>query len=86
MAPVEEGSVAVRLVIIFDQFPEEIGWAISSSATEEMVASRPIGFYPIGTVSIEHVIVTEIGDMLGGLKGAIVNFVVKKIKKEMLPS
>lgn len=34
---------------------------------------------------IEHVIITKIGDMLGGLKGGIVNFVVKNIKK-MVPS
>ena len=35
-------------------------------------------------VHIDTVIVTRIGDMLGGLKGSIVNFVVKKIKK-MVP-
>lgn len=35
--------------------------------------------------SIEKVIVTRIGDMLGGLKGSIVNFVVKNIKK-MVPA
>jgi len=35
--------------------------------------------------SIKHVIVTEIGDMLGGMKGAIVNFVVKRIKR-MVPA
>jgi long-chain acyl-CoA synthetase len=35
--------------------------------------------------SIEHVIVSEIGDMLGGFKGALINFVVKRIKK-MVPS
>lgn len=34
--------------------------------------------------SIKHIIVTELGDMLGGLKGALVNFVVKKVKK-MVP-
>ena len=34
---------------------------------------------------IKTVIVTELGDMLGGLKGSIVNFVVKNIKK-MVPS
>lgn len=36
-------------------------------------------------ISVEHIIVTELGDMLGGLKGSIVNFVVKYIKK-MVPS
>ena len=30
---------------------------------------------------IKHVIVTELGDMLGGVKGALINFVVKKLKK-----
>ena len=39
----------------------------------------------IKNTSIQHVIVTELGDMLGGLKGTIVNFVVKHIKK-MVPS
>ncbi len=39
----------------------------------------------IGNTRIKHVILTELGDMLGGLKGAIVNFVVKRIKK-MVPA
>lgn len=34
---------------------------------------------------VKHVILTEIGDMLGGLKGALVNFVVKRVKK-MVPA
>jgi long-chain acyl-CoA synthetase len=34
---------------------------------------------------VQSVIVTEIGDMLGGFKGKLVNFVVKKVKK-MVPS
>lgn len=39
----------------------------------------------LANTSIETVIVTKLGDMLGGLKGSIVNFVVKNIKK-MVPS
>ncbi len=38
----------------------------------------------IAKTDIKHVIVTEIGDMVGGLKGSIVNFVVKYVKK-MVP-
>lgn len=34
----------------------------------------------IGHTQIEHVIVTGLGDLLGGLKGGIVNFVVKYVK------
>ena len=37
------------------------------------------------TTPVEHVIVTQLGDMLGGFKGALVNFVVKYVKK-MVPS
>lgn len=39
----------------------------------------------ISRTSIKHVIVTELGDMLGGVKGALVNFVVKNIKKMVPP-
>ncbi|HEX5169277.1 MAG TPA: AMP-binding protein [Cyclobacteriaceae bacterium] len=35
--------------------------------------------------SIRHVIITDIGDLLGGLKGSLVNFVVKRIKKMVPP-
>ncbi|WP_226390298.1 AMP-binding protein [Penaeicola halotolerans] len=38
-----------------------------------------------GEIPAKHIIITEIGDMLGGLKGGIVNFVVKHIKK-MVPA
>ncbi|TRX52432.1 AMP-binding protein [Fulvivirga sp. M361] len=38
-----------------------------------------------GECGVDKIIVTEIGDLLGGLKGSIVNFVVKKIKK-MVPA
>ena len=36
-------------------------------------------------VGVEHVVVTSMGDMLGGLKGMIVNLVVRKVKK-MVPA
>lgn len=36
-------------------------------------------------LDVKHIILTEIGDMLGGLKGGIVNLVVKYIKK-MVPA
>ncbi len=35
--------------------------------------------------SIKHIIITQLGDMLGGLKGTLVNFVVKNIKKMVPP-
>jgi long-chain acyl-CoA synthetase len=39
----------------------------------------------IGKTSIKHVVVASMGDMLGGLKGMIVNFVVRNVKK-MVPA
>ncbi|MEQ9404200.1 MAG: AMP-binding protein [Cyclobacteriaceae bacterium] len=39
----------------------------------------------IAETQIEHVIISQLGDLLGGLKGKLVNFVVKNIKK-MVPS
>lgn len=39
----------------------------------------------INDTNIEIVVVTEIGDMLGGLKKTLVNFVVKRIKKMVPP-
>src|SRR5688500_3503034 len=39
----------------------------------------------ISRTQIKHVIITQLGDMLGGLKGSIVNFVVKNVKK-MVPA
>lgn len=35
----------------------------------------------LANTSIKHVILTNMGDMLGTIKGAIVNFVVRKVKK-----
>lgn len=39
----------------------------------------------LGNTKIKHIIVTELGDLLGGLKGMIVNFVVRHIKR-MVPA
>jgi len=39
----------------------------------------------ISETEIKHVIITNLGDMLGGFKSALVNFVVKNIKK-MVPN
>ncbi len=36
-------------------------------------------------ISIKHIVVASMGDLLGGLKGGIVNFVVRKVKK-MVPT
>ncbi len=39
----------------------------------------------IAATPVEHVVLASMGDMLGGLKGALVNYVVRKVKK-MVPA
>jgi long-chain acyl-CoA synthetase len=39
----------------------------------------------IGKTAIQHVVVASMGDLLGGIKGALVNFVVRNVKK-MVPA
>jgi len=39
----------------------------------------------VGSTSVRHIVVASMGDLLGGLKGAIVNFVVRNVKK-MVPA
>ena len=39
----------------------------------------------VGDTDLETIVITEIGDMLGGFKKALVNFVVKKVKKMVPP-
>jgi long-chain acyl-CoA synthetase len=46
-----------------------------ATTVEQVVASTPV----------KHVVVATMGDLLGGLKGAIVNFVVRNVKK-MVPA
>jgi long-chain acyl-CoA synthetase len=39
----------------------------------------------ISETDIKTVVVTEIGDLIGGVKGALINFVVKRVKKMVPP-
>ena len=39
----------------------------------------------ISETEIKTVVVTEIGDLIGGFKGSLINFVVKKVKKMVPP-
>ncbi|MFY8299153.1 long-chain-fatty-acid--CoA ligase FadD [Pseudoalteromonas sp. SS15] len=39
----------------------------------------------IGKTNVKHVLLTQIGDMLGGVKKHLVNFVVKRVKKMVPP-
>jgi long-chain acyl-CoA synthetase len=67
--------------------PAEMKHQFNDSGARVVVVLSNFGYNLekiIKDTAIEHVIITDIGDMLGGLKKAIVNFVVKKVKK-MVP-
>jgi hypothetical protein len=42
-------SVNVTILILFDDFPDEIGWSITQNSTDEEIISVPIGTYPLLT-------------------------------------
>jgi uncharacterized protein (DUF2141 family) len=42
-------SVNVTVLILFDDFPAEIGWSITQNSTSEEIISVPIGTYPLLT-------------------------------------
>jgi len=41
----EQAGPYLTLGIKFDDYPEEVGWAITSVETQELLLSKPIGFY-----------------------------------------
>lgn len=67
---------------------EEMRHQYKDSGTKAIIILETFAFNLekiLSDTDIETVITTTIGDMLGGLKGTIVNFVVRKVKK-MVPA
>ncbi len=68
--------------------PREMEHQFKDSGAKAIVIVANFAFHLekiLANTSIKHIILTELGDMLGGFKGALVNFVVKHIKK-MVPT
>ena len=42
--PPSQNTIHITIAIKLDNYPEEVGWAISS-AKNEVIASKPIGYY-----------------------------------------
>ncbi len=84
------GSLKAGLVVVNTNplyTPAEMKHQFNDSEASAIVILANFGINLqkiLSETQIKTVIVTEIGDMLGGLKGSIVNFVVKKVKK-MVP-
>jgi long-chain acyl-CoA synthetase len=68
--------------------PRELQHQLNDSGTEAIIILENFATtleQVLPKTGVKHVIVTSMGDLLGGLKGSIVNFVVRNVKK-MVPS
>jgi long-chain acyl-CoA synthetase len=68
--------------------PAEMKHQFNDSGAEVIVIVQNFAYHLEkirNEISAKHIIVTELGDLLGGLKGTIVNLVVKHVKK-MVPA
>jgi long-chain acyl-CoA synthetase len=68
--------------------PPELAHQLRDSGAEAIVVLANFAHVlekALSQTAIKHVIVTEVGDLFGSVKGALVNFVVKHIKK-MVPA
>ena len=84
------GALKAGLIIVNTNplyTPDEMKHQFSDSGAKAIVILSNFA-YRLETIlsetEIKHIIITDIGDMLSGFKGALVNFVVKNIKK-MVP-
>ena len=85
-AVLRAGYVVVNVNPLYT--PRELEHQLKDSGAEAIVilenfASTLQAVLP--ATPVKHVVVASMGDMLGGLKGAIVNFVVRNVKK-MVPA
>jgi long-chain acyl-CoA synthetase len=68
--------------------PRELEHQLNDSGAEAIVILENFATtleQVISKTKVKHVVVASMGDMLGGLKGSIVNFVVRNVKK-MVPA
>ncbi len=67
----------------------ELGHQLKDSGAEAIVVVENFGHVleeVIADTAVRHVILTGLGDLLGGVKGALVNFVVRHVRKMVPPS
>src|SRR5207253_6540210 len=68
--------------------PRELEHQLNDSGAEAIIILENFAHtldHVIAKTGIKHVVVASMGDLLGGLKGTIVNFVVRNVKK-MVPA
>ena len=68
--------------------PRELEHQLNDSGAEAIIILENFATtleHVLAKTAIKHVVITSMGDLLGGLKGAVVNFVVRNVKK-MVPA
>lgn len=86
MAVLRAGYVVVNINPLYT--PRELEHQLRDSGAQAIVILENFANTlqaAIAKTAVEHVVVTAMGDMLGGLKGTIVNLVVRRVKK-MVPA
>ncbi|MER9137858.1 long-chain fatty acid--CoA ligase [Mesorhizobium sp. M0830] len=86
MAVLRAGYVVVNINPLYT--PRELEHQLKDSGTQAIVILENFANTlqaVIARTAVKHVVVAAMGDMLGGLKGSIVNFVVRRVKK-MVPA
>jgi len=82
MAILRAGYVAVNVNPLYT--PRELEHQLKDSGAEAIVILENFASTlqaVVAKTAVRHVVVASLGEMLGGLKGAIVNFVVRRVKK-----
>ena len=85
-AVLRAGFTAVNVNPLYK--PRELELQLSDSGAEAIIVLENFASVlqqALPQTKVKHVIIAAIGDMLGGLKGAITNLVVRKVKK-MVPA
>ncbi|TIO32178.1 long-chain fatty acid--CoA ligase [Mesorhizobium sp.] len=86
MAVLRAGYIVVNVNPLYT--PRELEHQLKDSGAQAIVILENFASTlqaVIARTSVKHVVVAAMGDMLGGLKGTIVNFVVRRVKK-MVPA
>ncbi|CCV03369.1 acyl-CoA synthetase (long-chain-fatty-acid--CoA ligase) [Mesorhizobium metallidurans STM 2683] len=86
MAVLRAGYVVVNVNPLYT--PRELEHQLKDSGAQAIVILENFANTlqaVIARTAVKHVVVASMGDMLGGLKGTIVNFVVRRVKK-MVPA
>ena len=86
MAVLRAGYIVVNINPLYT--PRELEHQLKDSGAQAIVILENFANTlqaVIARTAVKHVVVATMGDMLGGLKGTIVNFVVRRVKK-MVPA